>query len=212
MMRKLLAITLLICAVGSTQAAAQDDRNNELAVTIGRTFISDQGVPNTNFFDNTVRFGKGLTFDGNYARRLKDYSWARLLVEVPVIFNPDEDIHYSLNQVPEQYRSLFVTPAARLSFLQGLAFQPFLSFGGGLGHFWASDTLVFGGKNPGPTGKFVGALQGGIGFDVNIPGLRNPRFRFEARDLYTGVPPINVNTGKTRQHNYFVGGGAVIHF
>jgi len=25
---------------------------------------------------------------------------------------------------------------------------------------------------------------------------------------WSGVPPINVNMGKTRQHNYYVGGGA----
>ena len=80
-MRKLLAVTVLLLAAGSTGAAAQDRGNNELAVMIGRTFISDQGVPNTNFFDNIVRFGKGLTFEGNYARSLRDYSWARLSAE-----------------------------------------------------------------------------------------------------------------------------------
>lgn len=212
-MRRLLAITVLLLAAGITNAAAQDpENNNQLAVTIGRTFISDQGVPNTNFFDNVVRFGKGLSFNGNYARRLRDFNWATLWVEVPVIYNPDEDIHYSLNQVPQQYSSVFVTPAARLSFLRGLAFEPWISFGGGIGHYTASTNLVFGGPNPGHRVKTVSALQGGVGFDVPIPKVNLLMFRFEARDLWAGVPPINVNTGKTRQHNYYVGGGAVFHF
>ena len=36
--------------------------------------------------------------------------------------------------------------------------------------------------------------------------------RGEVRDFYSGVPQLNVDTGKTRQHNYFVGGGVVWHF
>jgi hypothetical protein len=214
-MRKLLAITLLLLAAGSTKAAAQDHDNNELGVIIGRTFISDQGVPNTNFFDNVVRFGKGLTFEGNYSRGLIDFRWAggaTLSVEVPVIYNPDEDIHYPLNIIPQQYSSVFVTPAARLNVLRGYAFSPWISFGGGIGHYVASDNLLFGGKNPGHRVKTTGALQGGVGFDVPIPGVHFMKFRFAARDTWAGVPPINVNTGKTRQHNYFVGGGAVFHF
>jgi hypothetical protein len=57
-------------------------------------------------------------------------------------------------------------------------------------------------------------MHGGVGFDVPIPWrkLHGLRFRFEARDNWSGVPPINVNTGRTRQHNYYVGGGAVIRF
>jgi hypothetical protein len=41
---------------------------------------------------------------------------------------------------------------------------------------------------------------------------RNLRLRGEVRDFYTGVPQLNVDTGKSRQHNFFVGGGAVWHF
>jgi len=56
----------------STAAFAQDTREkNELAVGVGRTFISDQRVPNTNFFDNTVHSGKGLSFNFLYARQLR---------------------------------------------------------------------------------------------------------------------------------------------
>ena len=36
--------------------------------------------------------------------------------------------------------------------------------------------------------------------------------RGEARDFNSGVPQLNVDTGKSRQHNYFVGGGVVWRF
>jgi len=145
---------------------------------------------------------------------LKGFRWggASLSVEVPVKHNHDEDIHFSLNVVPQQYSSLFVTPAARFSVFEGLAFEPWISFGGGFGHYVASKSLVFGGPNPGHRVSTVSALQGGVGFDVPIPGVHYMLFRFEARDDWAGVPPINVNTGKTRQHNYYVGGGAVFRF
>jgi hypothetical protein len=215
-MRKFFVAGLMLLAAGSTVAGAQESESqrskNEVAVTIGRTFISDQGVPNTNFFDNTVHFGKGLTFEGDYAWTFKRYSWASLAAEVPFTINPDEDLNYGLDQVPLQYSSIFITPAARLTLIPNLAISPWFSFGGGIGHFIASKDLLFYGTNPGPRIKTTGVLQGGVGMDVRLPGLRSTRFRVEARDDWSGVPPINVNTGKTRQHNYYVGGGLVFHF
>jgi hypothetical protein len=210
-MRNFFAAAVMLLAAGSTIAAAQES-NNEIAVTIGRTFISDQTVPNTNFFDNTVHSGKGLSFEGNYARKLRRYFWGDLAVEVPVIFNPDEDLNYGLNQIPKQYHSIFITPAARVNLIPKLAFSPWFSFGGGIGHFGASSDLLFGGANPGPRSKTTGVLEGGVGIDVRVPHLHKARLRAEARDDWSGVPPINVNTGKTRQHNYYVGGGLVFHF
>lgn len=159
-----------------------------------------------------MHFGKGLSFEGDYAHRLGNYRWGALWVEVPLIINPDEDLNYGLNQIPEQYSSFFITPAARVNFLQGLAFSPWVSFGGGLGLFVASSKLLFGTPNPNHRVNTTGALQGGAGFDVGIPKVSSFRFRFEARDDWTGMPPIYVNTGRSRQHNYYVGGGAVFRF
>jgi hypothetical protein len=210
-MRNFFAAAILLFAA-SVLATGQESTKNEIAITVGRMFISDQGVPNTNFFDNTVHSGKGLSFEGNYARKLQNYRWGTLSVEIPVVVNPDEDLNYGLNQVPEDYSSIFVTPAARVSFLQDFVFSPWVSFGGGLAHYVASKDLVFFGTNPGHRVDNSGALEAGIGFDVKIPKVDLFRFRFEARDFWTGEPPINVDTGHTRQHNYFVGGGAVFHF
>ena len=214
----LLAAILLFAASSAGITQAQDaELKNELGVSVGRTFISDQTVPNTNFFDNTVHFGKGLSFDFLYARQLKSFRWAdsAVAVEIPVIYNPDEDLHYGLKVIPKQYSSVFATPALRLNFVRDFIVSPWVSFGGGVGHFSASSDLESSGApNPGDRSKTTGVLQGGIGFDVPFPfiKLRGLKFRFEARDNWSGVPPINVDTGKTRQHNYYVGGGVVFPF
>lgn len=201
---------LLLCMSG-TVAVAQDTKN-ELAVTIGHIFISDQTVPNTNFFDNTVHFGKSIPFEIDYARDLRNFGWGVLAVEVPAIISLDQDLNYGQNQIPREYKSVFITPAARVSFPSYLPFTPWLSFGGGVGHFQASRDLLFFGSNPGPRVKTTGVLQGGVGLDIKLFGLQSLKLRVEARDDWSGVPPLNVDTGKTRQHNYYVGGGAVFRF
>jgi hypothetical protein len=217
-MRKCFAVAVLLLAgvllSATAVAVAQDiEPKNELTVTVGRTFISDQTPPNTNFFDNTVHSGKGLSFNFLYARQLKFFKWGAVGVELPVIYNPDEDLNYGLNVIPKQYSSLFATPALRVSFARNFFISPWVSLGGGVGHFIAGKDLVFFGPNTGHRIKTTGVMHGGIGFDVPFPGkLHDLVFRFEARDNWSGVPPINVDTGKTRQHNYYVGGGAVFRF
>ena len=210
-MRKFSAVTLLFFVWAMTLSA--QETKNELAGTIGRTFISDQTPPNTNFFDNTVHFGHGTSFAVNYARHLKSYRWGLLSAELPVIFNPDEDLNYGLNQIPREYSSIFITPSARVNFIPDLAFSPWVSFGGGLGHVQASRNLVFFGTNPGPRVKTTGVLQGGVGFDVKVlPRFERLRLRFEARDDWSGAPPLNINTGKSGQHNFYVAAGGVLNF
>jgi hypothetical protein len=216
---KLRRFCLMVMLVISTVAIAwaQDidqEGRNEVAGTVGRTFISDQGVPNSGLANSIINHGTGFSFEVNYARILRGSDWADLAIEVPAIFNPDEDLHYFANQIPRQYNSFFVTPAARLRLFPEVAVSPWVSFGGGLGHFQASSNLVFAGKNTGNRGATTGVLQGGVGLDVRMPWGVFPRFkiRVEARDDWSGVPPLNVNTGKTRQHNYYVAGGLAYRF
>jgi hypothetical protein len=103
-----------------------------------------------------------------------------------------------------------VTPAARLNLFSGQGVSPWVSVGGGFGHFSESSTLLFGGANTGTTGTNTGVFQAGFGLDVKI--FRNFSLRGEGRDFWSGVPQLNVNTGKSRQHNIFAGGGIVWHF
>jgi hypothetical protein len=183
------------------QAAAQ---KNELSGIVGRTFISDQGIPGAPSYDPDLRFGKGLTFEVNYARRIMGGEVLSLALEVPFVVNPDEDAHTYTNPVLG-YSSYFVTPAARLNFFPEQAVSPWISFGGGFGHFSASSI-----PNLSNTGNTTGVLQAGAGLDVRIFGHFS--LRGEARDFWSGVPQLEVNTGKSRQRNIFVGGGIVWHF
>ena len=129
-MRKFLIVALLVFAEATT-ALAQDEKN-ELAGTIGRTIVSDQTTPDTSIPFHTVHFGHGTSFSVNYARRLRSYRWFELSAEVPVIVNFDEDLNYGSNQIPSEYSSYFITPAARVTFIPNLAFSPWLSLGGGI--------------------------------------------------------------------------------
>jgi hypothetical protein len=56
----------------------------------------------------------------------------------------------------------------------------------------------------------TGVFQIGGGVDVTL--LSYFKIRGEARDFLSGVPPVNVNTGNSRQHNLFVSGGLVWQF
>ena len=203
-LKHLTAATVLAVCTFVTHTSAQQ---NELSGLIGRTFISDQGITGGTFFDNNVHFGKGLTFEANYARRVLGPGFASLSLEVPVVVNWDEDLASDAAQVPKSFKSYFVTRSARLNVFANSAVSPWVSLGGGIGRFSESSTQVSG---AGKTGTTTGALQAGLGLDVRFFG----RFsvRGEVRDFWSGVPQLNVATGNTRQHNVFVAGGIVWHF
>ena len=192
------------------QAAAQE---NELSGIIGRTFTSDQSILGAPAYDPDLRFSNGLSFEINYARRLMGMGrgFLSLTLEVPFVVNPEQDLHAAPpNRIPEKYASFFVTPAVRLNAFPGQGISPWVSFGSGFGHFAASSTLLFGGNNPGTTGTNTGVIQAGLGLDVKI--FHGFSLRGEGRDFWSGVPQLNVNTGKSRQHNIFAGLGIVWHF
>src|SRR5580698_9042382 len=146
-------------------AAAQ---KNELSGILGRTFIADQGIPSAPSYDPNLHFGNGLTFEVNYARQVLEGNVWSIALEVPFVVDPVEKVHSAQDVTPKQYSSFFVTPAARISVFPEQAVSPWVSFGGGFGHFNESSTLQFGGANPGKTGTSTGVLQGGVGLDVKI--------------------------------------------
>ena len=207
MKRLTISVFLTSCSIVPTASA----QKNELTGVIGRTFISDQGIQGSTTFDNLLRFGKGLTFEGNYARRFMTTAIFSVSAEVPLVINIDEDVHAAPpNRVPESYKSFIVTPAARLNLFPTTAVSPWFSFGGGFAHYSESSNLLFGGKNPGKTGTTTSAVEMGAGLDIKV--LKSFSLRGEFRDFWTGVPQLNVNTGKSHQHNYLVGGGLVWRF
>lgn len=204
-------LTVVVLASVCAFVAHATAQKNELSGLVGRTFISDQTITGSTSSDNKLRFGNGLSFEVNYARRVMSAGLFSLALEVPFVFNPDEDLHAALpSRIPEKYQSYFVTPAARLNVFPDLAVSPWVSVGGGVGHFSQSSTLLFGGNNPGKTGTTTGVFQAGVGLDVKL--LHKFSLRGEARDFWSGAPQANVNTGNSRQHNFFFGGGIVWHF
>jgi hypothetical protein len=203
-----------MCILGRS-AAAQDEKN-ELTGILGRTIISDQGIhgPNAPTINPFVRSGKGLTFEINYARRLFGTEIYAISAEVPAVFNLDEDLGSGGDVVPSDYKQIFVTPSVRVNLFPATKVSPWVSFGGGFGHFSESSNLNYYGPNPGSSST-TGVVQGGLGLDVSPFLKRFSHFsiRGEVRDFYSGTPNLPLaDTGKTRQHNYFVGGGVVWHF
>jgi hypothetical protein len=206
-LKRLTIAALVAVCTFVAQATAQ---RNELSGLVGRTFISDQGIKGGTFFDNNVHFGNGLTFEANYARRVLGVGIASVSLEVPVVVNWDEDLNSDARQIPQSFKSYFVTPAARLNVFSDTAISPWVSFGGGFGRFSESSTQLSALPNTGKTGTTTGALQAGVGLDVKV--FHRFSLRGEARDFWSGVPQLNVDTGKSRQHNIFVAGGLVWRF
>jgi hypothetical protein len=209
--KQIVIAVLAIVSILSALASAQDTKN-ELTGIIGRTIISDQGLKGADALtlNPFVRSGKGLTFEVNYARHLFFTPIFSVSGEVPAVFNFDEDLNSGDNVVPIDYKSYFVTPAVRLNLFPSTAVSPWVSFGGGIGHFSENKTLLYGGPNPGGSST-TGVLEDGLGLDVKLWSRFSIRGEF--RDFWSGTPKLPLaDTGKTRQHNFFVGGGVVWHF
>jgi hypothetical protein len=202
----------VLCLFTFLAASAVAQEKNEIGGVIGRIFISDQGIK-ANIADPTIHSGKGLSFGGEYARRFFVTPVFSLSGEVVGIYNPDEDLNAGGTNnavVPTDYKQFFLTPAARLNLFPSTAVSPWVSLGGGIAHFSQGNMLDYGGTNPG-TSTTSGVLEGGVGLDVKLAS--SVYIRGEGRDFWSGEPDFPLApTGKTRQHNYFVGGGVFWRF
>jgi hypothetical protein len=205
MSAKWLAILVAFVGVVISSTFAQV---NEISVTVGRTFVSTQSL-RTFTTNPNIHFGNEESFDVNYSRLLKSHSIFGLYGEVPVAIYPRMDLNGE-HGIPKDIGALFITPSARLNFFSGQGLTPWLSAGGGYGRFRESSSLLFYGKNPGPTGTNTGVIQFGAGLDM-WPWHRWG-FRLEARDFYSGKPALNLTTTNSRQHNYYVGVGVIRRF
>jgi hypothetical protein len=214
MFGKRLWVAVLFAVITMGAAAVAQDEKNELGGILGRTFISDQGINVASAFSPAViRTGNGLSFEVEYARRFLVTPIFSLSGEAVLMYNHDEDVNngtFSLSLVPPQYSELFVTPAARVNLFPASAVSPWISLGAGFGHIGQGSSLIFGGANPGKS-TTSGVVEGGLGLDVKV--WRKLSIRAEVRDFWSGEPDFPLApTGKSRQHNYFVGGGAFWRF
>jgi hypothetical protein len=204
-----IALLAVVMSILGGSAAAQDEKN-ELTGMIGRIFISDQGIVDATNFNPVVRSGNGLSFEVDYARHFFGTPVFAVSGEVPAVFNLNEKLNSGTDVVPSSYKQIFVTPSVRLNLFPATAVSPWVSFGGGFGHFSENSTLLFGGPNPGSSST-SGVLQGGFGLDVRV--WHRFSARLDVRDFWSGTPSLPLaDTGKSRQNNYFVGGGVVWHF
>jgi hypothetical protein len=206
----LLILIALVILAGI--AAAQDEDlippKNEVSGMLGRTFIRD---PHVASFDSDVLLSNGISFELGYGRRLRENELYSITAELPVLFQPHEKVYFIDNLTPDSYKSYFLTPSVRANLLPRTYLSPWGSFGLGFGHFSSSSNLEFeGGPNPGKTGSTGVVVQFGAGLDVRI--AHKFSIRTELRDYWSGVPQLNVDTGRSRQNNLFVGSGVIWHF
>jgi len=203
----LLSVVMVLVATGMAQ-----DEKNELGGMLGRTFISNQGLKNASV-PSVIAFGKGLTFDVDYTRRFLVTPLYALSGEVVFAYNHDEDINggsFGNAIVPPDMKELFITPAARVNLFPTTAVSPWVSVGAGFGHFSQGSSLIYGGSNPGKS-TTNGVLELGLGLDVKLS--KRVYIRGQVRDFWSGEPDFPLaDTGKSRQHNFFVGGGAYWRF
>jgi hypothetical protein len=184
---------------------------NEVSVTVGRSFVSSQTILNSGLsFNPSVHFGNEESVAFNYARLVKSWKIFGFNAELPVAIYPRMDLNTQFNGIPKDIGALFVTPSIRMNIFSGDSVTPWLSAGGGYGRFREAPVLNYFGKNPGPTSSNTGVVQFGAGLDVWI--WHSWGLRTEARDFYSGVPALNVDTGRSRQHNYYVGIGVAHRF
>jgi hypothetical protein len=211
MSAKRLAVLVVPVLVLVYSALAQDSSNlaevNELSLTAGRTFVSTQTVPSTGL---PIHFGNEETVAFNYGRLLKSHKIFGLYAELPVAMYFRMDLNYHLGTTPKDVGALFATPSVRLNFFSGQGVTPWVSVGGGYGRFREAPLTLYEKPNLGPTGTNTGVVQFGAGLDVWV--WHRWGARFEARDFYSGAPDLNVDTGRSRQHNYYVGVGVAHRF
>jgi uncharacterized membrane protein len=210
--KRLWVAVLTIVTMLVASAVAQDEKN-EIGGILGRTFISNQGIKSGAAANTIIAFGNGLSVEGEYARRFLVTPVYAISAEAVVMYNRDEDINggaYLAAVVPIHLSELFVTPAARVNLFPTTAVSPWVSVGAGFGHISQNSTLIYGGTNPGKSTTSA-VIQGGIGLDVKV--WKKLSIRGEVRDFWSGEPDFPLApTGKSRQHNFFVGGGAFWRF
>src|SRR5246127_1980891 len=167
--KRLCLAVLTVATILSISAVAQDEKN-EVGGLLGRTFISDQGIQNATYFDPIIHSGKGLTVQGEYARRFWVTPIYSVSAEGLLVYNWDVDLNagqYGNSVVPSDMKKLFVTPAARVNLFPTTAVSPWISFGAGFGHISQNEQLIYGGTNPGKSTTSA-VIEAGFGLDVKF--------------------------------------------
>lgn len=197
-MSKTIAVFSLILAL-SLSAAAQ---RSELGFLAGGKMTPDGSSPS-----GTTKVNTAFTFEVNYAATLIPAKVAAVELNIPIIAVPTSDINTSSLFTAKSYSSVYLTPGLRLRL--GTSVSPWVEGGVGFVHFSPSSTNLAGGPS-GATSSTKAAFDVAGGLDVR-PSKSPIGFRFEARELYTGVPDLAIPK-LSLHNNVLLGGGIVLRF
>lgn len=221
----------IVTAVFLASSCAALAQKNELSFTAGGIFTSDQrttmvacfpGLPSCLSSVFVFRTDPGVAVEATYARQITRVGPASLYLELPVIGVPQRDVPASFvigvgtgTVSGLSASSVFLTPSAKVKFLEAASISPFVTVGGGLAHS-SVNFNVFGGNVPGGASSNKGALQFGGGADVKSP-IPHLGFRAEVRDFYCGsniqpLHPFLFHISPAYLHHVFAGGGVVLKF
>jgi opacity protein-like surface antigen len=197
-MSKFIAVFSFILAL-SLSAAAQ---RNEIGFLAGGKMTPDGTSPS-----GTTKVNTAFAFEVNYAGTLIPAKVAALELNIPLIAVPTSDISTSSLFTAKSYSSIYLTPGVRLRV--GTSVSPWVEAGVGFAHFNPSSTNLVGGPS-GATASTKAAFDVAGGLDVR-PSHSPVGFRFEARELYTGVPDLAIPK-LSLHNNVLLGGGIVLRF
>jgi hypothetical protein len=192
---------LLACALLPVAAVAQQ---NEVAFTFGGMFtLGAKGTPICEAIltcpaSENIDLAPSFALNGSFAHRIADFKAAAVLLELPVLVSPSRSQGSFLSS---DFSTLFFTPSLRVQFARSASISPFLSAGGGFGHF----------SGQGSDTQWATQFGGGLDFKTRLPHLG---LRLEVRDFINGRPSVgelsNITAGHMQQ--VFAGGGLVIKF
>lgn len=197
-MSKPIAVFSLVLAL-TLGAAAQ---RNEIGFLAGGKMTPDGTSPS-----GTTKVDTAFAFEVNYAGTLIPAKVAALELNIPLIAVPTSNISTASLFTAKSYSSFYVTPGVRLRV--GTSVSPWIEGGLGFAHFNPSSTNLAGGPS-GATSSTKPAFDVAGGLDVR-PSKSPIGFRFEARELYTGVPDLAIPK-LSLHNNVLLGGGIVLRF
>jgi hypothetical protein len=206
------AVLIMTFAIAASIAHAQETRANEVGLLLGGAVTPSLTI--TSAGGGSIQFGSGLTFQATYARHLANLPMARLSLEVPLLAAPSVKTNSTNGRIPSEFASLFITPGLRVALAPEAILSPWVSVGGGYARFDESKRLLNGSPNTGRIGRNTGAFQFGGGADIRTPAniLLPISLRIEVRDVYSGKPTYDTDTGGGFRHNVVFSGGFVVHF
>ncbi|HYL93263.1 MAG TPA: hypothetical protein VEW69_08910 [Alphaproteobacteria bacterium] len=199
-MRKAIVLFSLIAGLCLNSVA----QKSELSFVAGGKITPDGTSPT-----GKTTFNKSFAFEVGYATQLISAKAAALELEIPLTASPNTDVNTSNVFTAKSYSSIYVTPGFRVRLAPDAPFSPWIAGGVGFVHFSPSSTNLAGGPS-GANSSTKAAYSVGGGLDLR-PGKSPIAFRFEARELYTGVP--NLAIPRLNVHNnVLLAGGIVVRF